>query len=61
MNASVLDKALNVHLEGDPVSTTSRNARTSREVQSDVQQREAPRVRAIKRRQQRLEGHLKHG
>ena len=46
---------LNVQPESDPVISFARTARASREVQSNAQQREAARGRAIKRRQQKLD------
>jgi hypothetical protein len=46
---------LNVQLEFDPVISFARTARASREVQSDAQQREAARARAIRRRQHKLD------
>ena len=49
--ASVSNKILNVQPESDPVISFARTARASREVQSDAQEREAARARAIKRRQ----------
>jgi hypothetical protein len=52
VNASVLNKVLNVQPESDPVISSARTARASREVQYDAQQRKAARARAIKRRQQ---------
>jgi hypothetical protein len=54
-NVLVSDRELNVQLEIDPVSTIARNARVSREFQSNVRQCEAARVRAVRRRRQRLE------
>ena len=49
-NASVSYKVLHVQPESDPVISSARTARASREVQSDVLQREAARARAIKQR-----------
>ncbi len=46
---------MNVQPESGPVTTSARIARASREAQSDALQREAAHVRAIRRRQQRLE------
>ena len=46
---------MNVQPESDPVISSARIARASREVQSDAQQREAARARANKRRQQKLD------
>ena len=54
-NASASNKVLNNQSESDLVITSARTARASREVQSDAQQREAARARAIKRRQQKLD------
>jgi hypothetical protein len=50
-NASVSNKVLNVQPKSDPVISSARTARASREVQSDAQQQEVVRARAIKRRQ----------
>jgi hypothetical protein len=49
-NALVSNKVLNDQSESNPVISSARTARASREVQSDAQQREAARARAIKRR-----------
>jgi hypothetical protein len=49
--ASTSNNVLNVQLASDPVISSARTARSSREVQSDAQEREAARARAIKRRQ----------
>ncbi len=46
---------LNVQPESNPVISSARTARASREVQFDAQQREVARARAIKRRQQKLD------
>ena len=54
-NASVSNNALNVQPWLDPVISSARTARALREVQSDAQQREAVRARAIKRRQHKLD------
>ena len=48
-NALVLNNVMNVQPESDPVISSARTARASREVQSDAQQREVARARAIKR------------
>ncbi len=48
-NALVSNNVLNVQPEFDPVISSARTARASREVQLDAQQREAARARAIKR------------
>jgi hypothetical protein len=53
-NASVSNKVFNVQPESDPVISSARTSRASREVQSNAQPREAARARAIKRRQQKL-------
>ena len=55
VNSSISNKVLNVQLESDLVIFFPRTARASREVQSDAQQLEAARARAIKRRQHKLE------
>jgi hypothetical protein len=54
-NASVSNMVLNVQPESNPVISSARTARASREVQSDAQQREAARARVIKRRQHKLD------
>jgi len=54
-NVLGLDRELNVvQPESDPAITSSRTARASREVQSNAQQREAARARALRRRHQKL-------
>jgi hypothetical protein len=50
VNALASNKLLNDQLESNPVISSARTARASREVQSDAQQREAAQGRAIKRR-----------
>ncbi len=45
--ANASNKVLNVQQESHPVILSSRTARASRYVQSDAQQREAGRARAI--------------
>jgi hypothetical protein len=58
-NVFVLGGELNVvQPESDPVITSTRIDRASREVQSDVQQRESVRVRALRRRHQKLDDHV---
>ena len=52
-NALVSNKAFNVQPESDPFISSVRVACASREVQSDAQQGEAARARAIKRRQKK--------
>jgi len=54
-NASVSNTVFNVQQESDPVISSPRTARASRKVQSDAQQREVARARAIKRQQRKLD------
>ncbi len=53
-NAPVLDTELNDQHESNPLALSTRSARASREVQSDAQQRDATRDRALRRRQKTL-------
>ena len=54
-NASDSNNVLNVQPESNPVISSTRTARASRENQYDAQQREVARARAIKRRQKKLD------
>jgi len=54
-NALVSNKVLNVQPKYDPVISSARTARASREVQSGAQHREVARARAIKRPQHKLD------
>jgi hypothetical protein len=47
-----------VQPESDPVVTSARSARASREVEFDAQQREAVYARALRWRQQKLDDHV---
>ena len=51
-NVLVLDRELNIgQQESYPFTTSTRTSRAFREVPTDAQQRKAPRVQALRRRQ----------